>query len=166
MTLMNRVEIAELISKTIVASLGGGERQGISLSDGTLLGTFTLTTTIATALQGVELQETARAEQLSVNCDWFTKMFERAHAALKLPIKGGYQRMVTSVVEHLEAGMHEEGSAEVVALRKRIEGLSEALRANAVFHTPVAKAKLTSFGEWDEYQRDAIDRTKEALGNV
>lgn len=41
--------------------------------------------------------------------------------------------------------------------------LADALRANAVFHTPVAKAKLTSFGEWDDFQLDAVNRTKDAL---
>lgn len=50
---------------------------------------------------------------------------------------------------------------DIEKLKKLCEKQALALQANGIFHTPVAKSKLTSFGDWDEYQLDAIDRTRD-----
>lgn len=44
----------------------------------------------------------------------------------------------------------------------RIKRLEEALSANRVFHTPIALRRRG--GEWDEYELDAIRRTREEIG--
>lgn len=40
----------------------------------------------------------------------------------------------------------------------------DALKANQVFHTPLAKG-LRRGRQWNEYEADAVDRTRRALGN-
>lgn len=42
--------------------------------------------------------------------------------------------------------------------------LMDALRANQVFHTPIALRRKAT-GEWDEYEIDAISRTRDALAS-
>lgn len=42
-----------------------------------------------------------------------------------------------------------------------IEMLTDALQANGVFHTPIALRRRG--GQWDDYELDAIRRTREAL---
>ena len=44
--------------------------------------------------------------------------------------------------------------------------LFEAVRANQVFHTPVALWRKLPKMEWDEYELDAIRRTNEALSTL
>lgn len=44
------------------------------------------------------------------------------------------------------------------------EEMRAALQANGIFHTPIALRK--NGGEWDEYQLDAISRTKKALSST
>lgn len=53
---------------------------------------------------------------------------------------------------------------EICHLRIFNQELVEALRANLIFHTPLAL--LNNNKPWDEYQMDAINRTKEALAKV
>lgn len=45
--------------------------------------------------------------------------------------------------------------------RDQLRQLRDALLANQVFHTPIALRRRG--GEWDEYEIDAINRTREAL---
>jgi mRNA degradation ribonuclease J1/J2 len=74
-----------------------------------------------------------------------------------------YQLQVKELKERIEANSdrfdifikeNAELSAAVVKMR-------EALKANGVFHTPMALRK--NGHDWDEYQIDAINRTREAL---
>lgn len=44
-----------------------------------------------------------------------------------------------------------------------IKEMREALQANQIFHTPIMRLKLGR--EWDEFESDAITRTKACLGN-
>jgi len=48
-------------------------------------------------------------------------------------------------------------------LKKLCEEQHAALKANRIFHTPITKRILTNFGDWDEYQQDAISRTKDCI---
>lgn len=49
-------------------------------------------------------------------------------------------------------------SSELVSL------LRDALLANQIFHTPIALRRRG--GQWDEYEIDAINRTREALAAI
>lgn len=49
-----------------------------------------------------------------------------------------------------------------VVVSRLLEETREALRANQVFHTPVALRRKPS-GQWDEFEQDAITRTRAAL---
>lgn len=51
----------------------------------------------------------------------------------------------------------------VVELQNDLAEAKLALRANQVFHTPVALRRKPD-RQWDEYEMDAIKRTKAVLG--
>jgi hypothetical protein len=55
--------------------------------------------------------------------------------------------------------------AETTDQSARITELTEALEANQVFHTPIAKRRKPG-GEWDEYESEAITMTLTALGKI
>lgn len=42
----------------------------------------------------------------------------------------------------------------------------QALKANGVFHTPIALRRKRPDTEWNEYEMDAINRTKTALAKA
>ena len=46
--------------------------------------------------------------------------------------------------------------------KEKTKELVDALQANQVFHTPIALRRRG--GQWDEYELDAIQRTKDVLG--
>jgi hypothetical protein len=46
-------------------------------------------------------------------------------------------------------------------LIRLVETMRDALRANQVFHTPLARRRRG--GEWSEYELDAIHRTRDAI---
>lgn len=52
--------------------------------------------------------------------------------------------------------------AELETERRKVEVAMDALRANQVFHTPIALSRKLD-RQWDEYEADAINRTKAAL---
>ena len=54
---------------------------------------------------------------------------------------------------------------DITKLKEQLHEAKLALQANQVFHTPIALRK-TGQEEWDEYQIDAINRTKEVLGSM
>lgn len=61
-----------------------------------------------------------------------------------------------------EIGALERRNAE---LTNRLEAAREALEANRVFYTPIALSRKPGRA-WDEYEIDAIERTKVALSQL
>lgn len=49
------------------------------------------------------------------------------------------------------------------ALQGLCEEMVKALKANGIFHTPIARRQLNG---WNEYQQDAIDRTRDCLNTA
>lgn len=56
-------------------------------------------------------------------------------------------------------------SRELTALRAEYRELADALEANKVFHTPIAKRRKPS-KEWDDYENEAIIMTRAALAKA
>lgn len=52
--------------------------------------------------------------------------------------------------------------ASILELKAKIRQLVEALQANQIFHTPLALSRKPG-RKWDEYEIDAINRTRAAL---
>jgi hypothetical protein len=65
------------------------------------------------------------------------------------------------VIVDSQSGAEEIKDLMIKKLQKQLFDAHDALRANQVFHTPIAMRK--NGNEWDEYQVDAINRTKECL---
>ena len=65
-------------------------------------------------------------------------------------------------IQRLEA-KNEDLQAGVDILLALLRESRDALRANRVFHSPIANRKLNGAGGWDEYQTDAIERTGKSL---
>lgn len=55
-------------------------------------------------------------------------------------------------------------TSDVNELQKLVIDMRNALQANQIFHTPLALRKNGK--EWDEYQADAINRTKDCLAKT
>lgn len=53
---------------------------------------------------------------------------------------------------------------EIIELKNLLKEAQDALRANQVFHTPIALRQNGK--EWNEYQIDAINRTREVLSKI
>lgn len=66
------------------------------------------------------------------------------------------------VGKHVAETIAAEIADKYVKANERIKRLEEALSANRVFHTPIALRRRG--GKWDEYELDAIRRTREEIG--
>ena len=64
----------------------------------------------------------------------------------------------------METPTHAAPPVDLDRLVRLVVEMREALEANRVFHTPLELRKHG--GEWNEYQRDAIYRTRDALINA
>lgn len=95
-------------------------------------------------------QENERLKQACRNifCPWCQTVYDKGDDPYK------------AVNEHLNKCLQHPISQRD-SLKKQITGLREALQANGIFHTPIALRK--NGASWDEYQLDAISRTKHAL---
>lgn len=62
----------------------------------------------------------------------------------------------------MQTAMEIKNLAEIQKLKDQLEEAKDALRANLIFHTPVMMRKLGR--SWDEYEQDAINRTRKFLG--
>lgn len=64
----------------------------------------------------------------------------------------------------METSTHTASPVDLDRLVRLVAEMREALEANQVFHTPLELRKHG--GEWNEYQLDAIHRTRDALINA
>lgn len=88
-----------------------------------------------------------------------------ALAWLKYSINEDFRGQLIQKLRMMQAAVHakiDEGVAKAVLPdTTKVMAMVDALRANQVFHTPVALRRRG--GQWDEYEIDAINRTREAL---
>lgn len=82
-----------------------------------------------------------RVEDMRWPREWWPKLETEAPAPVQRPGSGSSDSQTFSLVEEL----------------------LDALKSNAVFHTPIALRRKLPISEWDEYEADAISRTRAAI---